>query len=135
MSTAQIKTGSKSGFKDVLNGISSLETPELEQFFQQVAQLLASRKSPALSKQESELYLKINTGYPPELNQQYEQLSAKKHQGIITPEEQTYLIALTEKFEALDSERLEHLLELAQLRRISLEKLLENLSQPKPAHG
>ncbi len=133
MTTAQINPGTKAEIEGMLAGVSSLETHELELFFMEVAQVLATRKAPSLSRRESELYLKINAGYPTDLRDEYEKLTAKKENNSITQKEQQSLVALTEQFESLDSERLEHLLELAQLRRIPLEKLLENLGQP--AHG
>ncbi|MDO8366985.1 MAG: hypothetical protein Q7T20_09325 [Saprospiraceae bacterium] len=133
MTTAQIKPGTKAEIEGMLVGVSSLETHELELFLQQVAQVLAARKAPSLSQRESELYLKINAGYPTDLRKEYERLSAKKENNSITNKELQELVLLTEQFELLDSERLQHLLELAQLRHIPLEKLLENLGQP--AHG
>lgn len=133
MTTAQIKQGAKSDLEGMLAGVSSLETPELELFFQQVAQVLAARKAPSLTQRESDLFLKINAGYPTDLREKYEILTAKRENQSITQKEEQALIAITEQFEFLDSERLQHLLELAQLRKIPLDKLLENLGQP--AHG
>ena len=130
MTSAQIKPGAKAEIEGMLAGASSLETHELELFLQQVAQVLAARKAPSLSQRESELYLKINAGYPTDLRKKYERLSAKKENKSITFKEQEELVSLTDQFELFDSERLQSLLELAQLRRIPLEKLLENLGQP-----
>ena len=116
--------------EEVIHGVASLDTPALEDFFQQVAQLLAERKAPHLSKRESELLQQINAGYPNGMTKRYEYLLSQKRKQAISPVEQQELIELSNHFETLDAKRLKDLLDLAQLREIPLDELLNNLKQP-----
>lgn len=129
MTTIQIKPGTKVGVDEVIKGVAALDTHELELFLQQVTQVLAGRKAPHLSAHESDLLLKINSGYPASLVQQYDQLRSKKEASLISEEQQT-LIELADQFELLDTARMQSLIELALLRNISLEDLLKQLSRP-----
>jgi len=133
MTTIQIQPDTKVPVEDVLSGIASLNTPELEDFFQKVSQVLAERKAPHLSSSEAELLKKINTGYPVEMAGRYEYLSTQKDKRALSPVEQQELVKITDNFEILDTERLESLLKLAHFRDISLEDLLKKLKQPSPS--
>ncbi len=74
-----------------------------------------------------ELLQKINTGLPTEVWRRYEELNAKLHDEMITPEEHTVLLALVDKIELADAERMRHLIELAQLRNVPVEVLMDQL--------
>jgi hypothetical protein len=69
----------------------------------------------------------VNTGYPRELSSKYNALESKQQDGTISPAEHLELIALTDRMEELDAQRLKYLMELAQLRNISLDMLLRQL--------
>jgi hypothetical protein len=127
MSTIQISSSTIVGTDSILKGISALDTPALEEFFQQIAHVVASRKAPHLSSRETELLLKINDRYPSELSHKYEVLSKKNKKGLLNETEQQDLFDLTDRFEILDAQRLEYLIELAQIQNISLEKLLKKI--------
>lgn len=130
MTTIQIKPNTKVAVDDVLTGVATLDTAELEDFFQRVAQVLAERKAPHLSHHEAELLLKINIGYPSDMTKRYEYLLAQKKAQTISPAGQQELIDLSDHFEALDTARLQYLIELAQLREVSLDELLKKMNQP-----
>ena len=130
MTTIQIQPNTNVAVDDVLAGVASLDTAELEDFFQKVAQVLAERKAPHLSNRESELLRKINAGYPEDMTKRYEYLLAQQKKHALPPAEQQELIEISDHFETYDAKRLESLLELAQLRSISLDELLKNISQP-----
>jgi hypothetical protein len=134
MTTIQIQPDTKVAVDDVLNGVARLNTPELEDFFYKVAQVLAARKAPHLSKLESELLQKINAGYPDVVSKRFEQLLTKKEQQVLTPLEQQELIDITDHLEVFDAKRLEALLELATLRDVSLDELLKHMTQPSASH-
>ncbi len=130
MTTIQIHPNTKVAVDDVLNGVATLATPELEDFFQKVAQVLAERKAPHLSKRESELLQKINAGYPDGMTKRYEYLLSQQKKQAISLAEQQELISIVDLFEIFDTKRVEFLLALAQLRNISLEELLKNMKRP-----
>ena len=66
MPTVQVKSNVELGLDEILTGISQLDTPDLEQFLEQVSRLLARRKAQSLSKREAELLLRINQGVEPQ---------------------------------------------------------------------
>jgi hypothetical protein len=76
---------------------------------------------------ELELLQKINQALPVELQQQYNDLSAKIRSQTITPEEHQDLLKLIDIVEKADGDRLQHLIQLSQLRNTSLTELMEQL--------
>ena len=61
------------------------------------------------------------------MQQQYNDLSAKMRSQTITPEEHQDLLKLIDIVEKADGDRLQHLIQLSQLRNISLAELMEQL--------
>jgi hypothetical protein len=133
MPTIQVKSNIQLGLDDVLEGIAQLDTPELERFLEQVNRLVARRKAPSLSKREAELLVQINQGIGPEKAHRYRELSAKLREETITPEEHEELLVLIDEIETMDAERLGNLIELAHLRGISLDELMNQLGLRPPA--
>ncbi len=70
---------------------------------------------------------KIKQALPVELRQQYNDLSAKMRSQTITPEEHQDLLKLIDIVEKADGDRLQNLIQLSQLRNISLAELMEQL--------
>lgn len=115
---------------EVLKGISQLDTAELEAFLQTVGGMIARRKSPHLPAKESELLQIINDGYALDLQPRYKMLSEKLQQEQITEIEHEELTALITQMEQKNVERLQAMLELAQIRGVSLEMLMQELKLP-----
>ena len=81
---------------------------------------------------ESELLLKINSG-PPELDwEHYHALLARNRNETITPAEHKELIAMIHAVEKDNAERISHLIELARLRGVSLDSVLDALNISPP---
>ena len=80
-----------------------------------------------LDEKESQLLQKINRGLSPETWQHYRDLIEKRHQETLTPEEQNQLIQISDQLEELNASRMEPLVELAQIRQISLRALMKQL--------
>ena len=76
---------------------------------------------------ELELLQKINQALPAELQQQYNDLSAKTRSQTITHEEHQDLLKLIDVVEQADCDRLQNLIQLSQLRDISLAELMKQL--------
>lgn len=113
---------------ELLKAVAQLNAPDLEQFTQQVLGLLAQRRAPVLPRAEADLLLKVNRCVPtPDMQERSKILIAKRQAETLTPDEYEELQQLTAKFEALNVQRLELLVELAQLRGVSLSALLQNL--------
>ena len=121
--------------EQVLQGVDSLDTPELERFLAQVGTLLARRKAPSIPQREAVLLQQINRPLLPQPQQiQYQQLSQKLHTDNIAPSEYDALLNLVDMLEQADAERMQSLLELAQLRNLPLDILMQQLGiqTPKP---
>lgn len=133
MPTLQVKA--QLSTDDMLQAVKQLKTSELEGFFWQIISLMARRKAPGLSKQESEIMMKINRGISPEIQEYYNKLIAKRRSEMLNAEEYGELLKLTAQIEKLGVERLEYLKELACIRQISLTALMKQLNIQTPAYG
>lgn len=109
---------------DLLQAVQQLSPPELEYFIEEIVQFKAQKKAPNLSKQESELLLKINQNLPRELEQEYQILIEKRHQETLTESEYEQILELTDQVEKYQAQRLEYLTQLAQIRQVSLSYLM-----------
>jgi len=135
--TIQVQSEVKIDFEQLLDGVAQLDTPALEHLLSQVSLVLAQRKAPRLSAQESTLLQKINLGLPVVVQQRYNELQAKLHSATISPDEYQELLALIDEVELADANRLQALFELAQLRQVSLAQLMDQLGihPPHPTYG
>ncbi len=78
-------------------------------------------------KRQLELLEKINMGLPIVLWERYATLKVKRQEETMTPSEQAELIDITDQIEQANAARMPFLIELAQLRNISLESLFQEL--------
>ncbi|HYT91046.1 MAG TPA: hypothetical protein VEL76_20205 [Gemmataceae bacterium] len=120
--------------EDLLKAVQQLDLPDLERFVSQVVALRADRVAPCLSQSEADLLQKINRGLPQPLQERYEALAAKRDEETLTPDEQAELIRLSDQMEELAANRVGHLVELARLRKKTLDELLIDLGLQAPAH-
>ena len=135
MTTVQFKSEVSIELDQLLTGVAQLNTPDLEQLLIQIQQVLAHRQNPSLPTLELELLQKINQALPEEIQQKYNDLSAKMRSQTITPEEHQDLLKLIDVVEQADGDRLQNLIKLSQLRNISLAELMQQLQiQPQPVH-
>ena len=114
--------------QELLKATKQLDNAELKEFMQKLSTLYAQRQTPHLSQKESKLLQKINRGIPETLWQPYKKLVARRDNGTLTPEEHEELIRLSDQIEELHAKRMEYLVELAQLRQVSLPDLMDALS-------
>lgn len=127
MSTVQVVSEVKIDLNKLLEGVAQLDLGELEQFAFNVNTLVARRKAPSLPKREAELLQQINQGFPLVERQRYNLLNQKLLDETLMPDENQELGLLIEQIERSDVERLTHLIELAQLRGITLDALMDQL--------
>lgn len=113
--------------EELLKAVEQLSLHELEQFVSQVIALKAQRKATRLPQTEAELLLKINQGIPANIQKDYEELTVKREEEILTDDEYQNLLQLTEEIENIQAQRIENLAELARLRGMSLTTLMESL--------
>lgn len=133
MPTVQVKA--QLSTDDLLQAVKQLNPSELEGFVWQIIAFQAHQKARCLSKEESELLIKINRGVPPDIQERYDELIAKRQLESLTPDEYDELLRLSDQIEKLDAERVENLKELACIRQTSLTALMEELNIQTPAYG
>lgn len=84
-------------------------------------------ETPRLSEKESQLLQKINSGLPREVWQRYRELIEKRRDENLTADEQNKLIQMSDQLEQINASRMEHLVELAQIRSLPLRDLMKQL--------
>jgi hypothetical protein len=92
------------------------------------ASLVTSPKEPHLSKKETALFLRINRHLTPEQQGRYDELRAKREEETLTPAEHAELLQCVAEIETLWVDRVQAVLELARLRRLSPQQLMQQLA-------
>jgi len=117
----------------LLNAALQMPEEEFQQFLHRLFALKARERAPVLSEREAELLMMINQGLPPAVQQRLNELIEKRQSYTITEDELQELIQLTGQVEMFDAERLKHLIELAHLRDVPLNDLIQQLGiKPVP---
>lgn len=127
MNSIEINSNINITVTDILKGVSQLETSELEYFFMEISQLLAQRKANHLLERETDLLQKIHHNIPLDIRLKHNALSKKLDEEIITDKEYEELKNIIEVIEKGDVERLQALVELSQIRKLSLDELMAQL--------
>ena len=119
--------------EQLLQAALQMPRAELEQFVARLLALKIRQDTPHLSQAESALLLNINQGMPAATHQRLDALIAKRQAHTLTRGEHQELLQVTEQIEQRDAERLQHLIELAALRHVTLDALMQQLGlQPAP---
>ena len=127
MPTIQIET------EQLLHAALQMPRPELEQFVRRLFTLKAREETAVLTEREAELLTQINRGVPSAIQERLNELVLKRRAENIDARELQELKQLTDEVEKADAERLKFLTELAHLRNVSLQKLIEQLGlKPNP---
>ncbi len=111
----------------IFQTLSSLSLSDLDQVMKQVIGLRKQKLPGVLSQAEADLLKKINTPPPFEVQQRYDYLIDLRKRGKLSEDEYQELLELTAFTENLNVKRLENLTQLAKLRNISLDDLIEQL--------
>ena len=78
MPLISIKPSIQIDLEAIVDGLAELDTSELEAFADEVNTLLAQRKAPSLSTEETQLISRINQGIPLEVVERFQQLRDKQ---------------------------------------------------------
>jgi SpoVK/Ycf46/Vps4 family AAA+-type ATPase len=130
MVTLSIQT--KVTIDDFVEAAEQLQTAELEKLAQRLLQIYARRKAPNLPRREAELLEAIAQSGSFEQQTRYHQLNQELEHRTLTQEEQHELRELIGLSEAQTAQRLALLIELSQLRRVSLSTLMKQLQIKAP---
>lgn len=96
---------------------------------------LPENQAPHLSAKEAQLLIDINRGMSESQWRRYHDLIARRQNETLTQAESQELISLCDQLEELNVARLEKLVELAGLRGVSLDQLMNQLGIRRTSHG
>lgn len=111
----------------LLNAALKMPEDEFQRFVTKLFTLKARERVPTLPERESELLSKINEGLLPGDAKRMNVLIAKRQAYTISNDELEELIKLTDEAERLNVERIKNLLELAHLRGVTLDEVMDQL--------
>ena len=117
-------------YDKLLEAVKQLSPAALEDFQEQINHLKASQHSTSLSKKEADLLLKINRPSTRQGDIKYQELLVKRQNESLTEPEYQELIALSDRYEQENTERMKYLVQLASIRQVSLTKLMNQLEIP-----
>lgn len=111
----------------LLNAALQMPEDEFQRFVTKLFTLRARQRTPMLSERETELLSQINVGLPDTDAKRMRKLIVKRDSRTITEAELEELIQLTDESERLNVERVRNLIELAHLRGVTLDEVMEQL--------
>lgn len=117
---------------DLVAALEQLDPAEAEEVSRRLQYIQARRKAANLTKRESELLAAIYAEKRAGFRERFDALTAKRRAHALTAEEQEELVRLTEEAEAFDARRLAALVDLAQVRQLSLPDLMQQLGLTAP---
>jgi hypothetical protein len=133
MASVQVTSQINIDLEQLLNGVAQLETAELEHFAEQVNLILSRRRTE--HQTETQLLQCIQQSLSESAQQRYDELGEKLRAETISHAEHQELLALINVVEQANVDRLQCLIELAQLRHVSLNDLMQQLKiQTPPVH-
>ena len=119
----------------LIQGVAQMPISEMERFVQQVNALIVQKKTTDKTYRERFLLGKINqTVLSKEKIERYQKLVQKLESETLSKVEYKEFMKLTEVEEQIRYERLTYLVELAQLKSITLPQLMDNLGLNRPLH-
>lgn len=121
--------------EQLLRAVTQLPQNEFTKFLKQITALHPPKEDYRLSREESELLLKINQGIPEKTRQRYHELIEKRQDETLVPDEYEELLVLTDQIETCDAKRIEYLADLAHIRNIPLTVLMDELGIHPPEYA
>lgn len=112
---------------ELFKAVDDLSEADLENLMCRVRAARTRRNPSVLSEQETTLLLKINHALPEELHQEFIALRDRRNNDIITDTEYERLTEVSDRIEELAAERAGELVELANLRQMSLMQVMDDL--------
>jgi ABC-type phosphate transport system auxiliary subunit len=113
---------------DILNSVDRFDKSKFEQFYQELTALRLKKNGlPLLNAVESQLLNKINSEFDQKKWDRLTYLDWKLEFGALTAKEETESLKLAEAYEHYSVERLKYLSQLALIRQVSIDKLMEQL--------
>lgn len=132
MSTIQVELP----FDTLLTSLQQLNAEELTELAQHAARLGAQHQAHSLTQAETDLLLEINQGIvSPAMDRRCAELTKKQRAAGLSDQEQAELMTLVDEIELLNARRLGYLVELANIRQISVNELMASLQIKSLTYG
>jgi hypothetical protein len=120
----------------LLNGVAQMPLNELEYFVQELNALITRKKTNNKTYRERSLLTKINqTVLPKNKIERYISLHHKLESETLTESEHSEFMDLVAQDEEQRNQRIKYMIELAQLRNITLSQLMQTLGLNPIANG
>lgn len=117
----------------ILDSAAKLATPELEKLAKQIVHLVAIRREQTASAREKSLLEKIKKPLLSlEQQKRYKALQKMRQGNTLNSEEHQELLGLIHLKEQHGANRLENMIELAKLRAVTFDELLDQLGMKAP---
>ncbi len=124
MSSSTVQIKSRVTIQDLIEGVKQLSPSDLNEFILKVNRLHAQKIKVDLTQKERLLLEKINEKLPEVTQQRLAQLQSKKSEGELKDEEQEELLAIVDVIDDMNLERVQALKQLAELRGISVNEVM-----------
>ncbi len=124
MSSSTVQIKSRVTIQDLIEGVKQLSPSDLNEFILKVNRLHDQKIKVDLTQKERLLLEKINEKLPEVTQQRLEQLQSKKSEGELKDEEQEELLAIVDVIDDMNLERVRALKQLAELRGISVNEVM-----------
>lgn len=126
LTTLQIQT--EVPFRVLLDSLPQLEMEELDLLADEVLHLRAQRSAHHISARESELLSHISEGVIPlPWRRRIAELTKRQQAETLTPEEEDELSNLVDAIEMKNAQRVSYLVDLAELRNVTVDELISSL--------
>ncbi|HEX9654285.1 MAG TPA: STAS/SEC14 domain-containing protein [bacterium] len=129
---ANIQVKARLSYNELLKAVEQLNPKDLETFLSYVISLRARKKGKYISKPEADLLIRINQKIDPKIQKRYDALISKRRTEDLTSEEYKELLQLSDLVENIETKRVKHLSQLAELRHTSLKALMKELGIQTP---
>lgn len=126
--------GNPASAEEIIQVVKELPLAELEELVDRVIAIRAARRAPHLTGNESELLTRINRGLPTKDRARLRELIRRRDDEAITSGELRELIGMTDRLENLQAERLAAVAELATLRGVTFDEVINQLGIQFPDH-
>ncbi|MEI7468348.1 MAG: STAS/SEC14 domain-containing protein [Chloroflexota bacterium] len=118
----------------LVKAIESMPLSDLDEFIAQALQIRARRIAPSFNKNETDLLFQIGQGLPPRIWRRYEALNQIKDNRNLSESEQSEMLDLSRQIEQYSFHRLQLMSQLANLRKVSLQNIADQLGVGMPKY-
>jgi hypothetical protein len=112
--------------ENLLNVVVQMPEHEFKRFIEKANSLRTKNLANKKSVKEANLILKINSIFPTDKRERYNQLYKKFGENNLDESEHQELLALNEEFEILNAKRIKYIGELANLRNQTIEQVIND---------